>query len=46
MLRRSGIAMAAFFLLTSIGMGQDNPYEVSLGGAAVFSKQSRATARC
>ncbi len=40
MLRRSGIAMAAFFLLTSMGWGQDNTYDVSLGGAAVFSKQS------
>lgn len=40
MLRRSGIAIAAFFLLTSMGWAQDNTYEVSLGGAAVFSKQS------
>ena len=40
MLRRSGIAMAAFFLLTSMGWGQDNRYDVSLGGSAVFSKQS------
>ncbi|MGZ4733602.1 MAG: hypothetical protein ACXVZH_15830 [Terriglobales bacterium] len=40
MLRRSGIAMAAFLLLTSMGWGQDNRFDVSLGGAAVFSKQS------
>lgn len=40
MLRRCGVAMAALFLLTSIGWGQDNTYDVSLGGAAVFSKQS------
>ncbi len=40
MLRRSGIAMAAFFLLTSIGWTQDNTYDISLGGAAVLSKQS------
>ena len=40
MLRRSGIAMAAFFLLTSMGWAQDNRFDVSLGGSAVFSKQS------
>jgi hypothetical protein len=40
MFKRSGSAMAAFFLLTSIGWAQDNTYDVSLGGAAVFSKQS------
>ena len=40
MLRRSGIAMAAFFLLTSVAWAQDNTYEISLGGSAVFSKQS------
>jgi hypothetical protein len=40
MLRRSGIVMAALFLLTCIGWAQDNTYEVSLGGAAVVSKQS------
>lgn len=40
MLRRSGIAMAVFFLLTSIGWSQDNRYEVALGYAGVFSKQS------
>jgi hypothetical protein len=32
--------MAAFFLLPSMAWAQDNPYEVSLGGSAVFSKQS------
>ena len=40
MLRRSGIVLAALFLLTCIGWAQDNTYEVSLGGAAVVSKQS------
>ncbi len=40
MLRRSGIVMAAFFLLTCIAWAQDNTYEVSLGGAAVLSKGS------
>lgn len=40
MFRRSGIAMAAFFLLTCMGWAQDNTYDLSLGGAAVFSKQS------
>ncbi len=40
MLRRSGIAMAALFLLASVAWAQDNTYEVSLGGSAVFSKQS------
>jgi hypothetical protein len=40
MLRRSGIAMAAFFLFASIGWAQDNTYDISLGGAAVLSKQS------
>ena len=32
--------MAAFFLLTSMGWAQDNTYDISLGGSAVFSKQS------
>lgn len=40
MLRRCGIAMAALFLLTTIGWSQENRYEFSLGGSAVFSKQS------
>src|SRR5450432_2922480 len=40
MLRRSGIVMATFFLLTSMGWAQDNTYDFSLGGAAVVSKQS------
>jgi hypothetical protein len=40
MLRRSGIAMAALFLLASVAWAQDNTYEISLGGSAVFSKQS------
>ncbi len=40
MVRRFGIAIAAFFLLTSSGWGQDNRYDISLGGAAVISRQS------
>ena len=40
MFRRSGIALAAFFLLASVAWAQDNTYEISLGGSAVFSKQS------
>ena len=40
MLSRSGIALAAFFLLVSVAWAQDNTYEISLGGSAVFSKQS------
>jgi hypothetical protein len=40
MFRTTGIVVAVFFLLTSVGLGQDNRYEVSLGGAAVLSKQS------
>jgi hypothetical protein len=32
--------MAAFFLLASVAWAQDNTYEISLGGSAVFSKQS------
>ena len=40
MFRTSGIVLAMFFLLTSVGLGQDNRYDVSLGGAAVLSKTS------
>src|SRR5271154_6141586 len=40
MLRRSGIVMAAFFLLTSLAWSQDDRYEVSLGGSAVLTKES------
>jgi hypothetical protein len=40
MARSSGIAMATFFLLASMAWAQDNTYEISLGGSAVFSKQS------
>ena len=40
MLRRSGVAMAVFFFLASAAWAQDNTYELSLGGSAVFSKQS------
>jgi len=40
MLRRSGIAIAVLFLFTSLGLAQDNRYDISLGGSAVFSKGS------
>jgi len=40
MVRRSGIVVAAFVLLASMAWAQDNTYEISLGGSAVFSKQS------
>jgi len=40
MVRRSGIVIAAFVLLASMAWAQDNTYEISLGGSAVFSKQS------
>lgn len=40
MLRTSGIAGAVFFVLTVMAWGQDNRFDVSLGGGAVFSKQS------
>jgi hypothetical protein len=40
MFRTTCIAVAVFFLLTSIGLSQDNRIDVSLGGAAVLSKQS------
>src|SRR5690348_9054142 len=40
MARRYGIAIAAFFLLTSAGWAQDNTYDISLGGAVVLNKQS------
>src|SRR3984893_19382088 len=40
MLRMTGSVVAALFLLTSIGLGQDNRFDLSLGAAAVFSKPS------
>jgi Outer membrane protein beta-barrel domain len=40
MVRRTGVAVAAFFLFASIAWAQDNKYEVSLGGSAVFNMQS------
>jgi len=36
MLRTTGIVLAAVFLLTSIGLGQDNRFDVSLGGGPVI----------
>ena len=39
MFRTTGIMVAAFFLLTSIGLGQDNRFDVSLGGGAVIPNQ-------
>ena len=44
MVRRSGIVIAAFVLLASTAWAQDNTYEISLGGSAVFSKQSSGNA--
>jgi outer membrane immunogenic protein len=40
MLRSCGIAIAGLFLLTCFAWAQDNTYEVSLGYAGVFNKQS------
>src|ERR1700737_5537565 len=40
MFRKSGIVVAAFLLFTTIGSCQDNRFDVSLGGAGVFSKKS------
>jgi outer membrane immunogenic protein len=40
MLRTSGIVLAAIFLLTSIGLSQDNRYDVSLGGGPVIPNQA------
>jgi len=40
MFRTTGITVAVLFLFTSVGLSQDNRFDVSLGGAAVFSKQS------
>jgi hypothetical protein len=37
MLRTTGIVLAAVFLLTSIGLGQDNRFDVSLGGGPVIT---------
>jgi hypothetical protein len=39
MLRTTGIIVAAIFLLTSIGLGQDSRYEVSLSGGPVIPNQ-------
>jgi hypothetical protein len=39
MFRTIGILVAAFFLFTSIGVGQDNRFDVSLGGGAVIPNQ-------
>ena len=40
MFRTTGIVVAAFFLITSVGLSQDNRFDVSLGGAAVLNKTS------
>lgn len=37
MLRTTGIVLAAVFLLTSIGLGQDNRFDISLGGGPVIT---------
>ena len=39
MLRTTGIVIVALFLLTSIGLGQDNRFDVSLGGGPVIPNQ-------
>jgi outer membrane immunogenic protein len=39
MFRTTGILVAAFFLFTAIGLGQDNRFDVSLGGGAVIPNQ-------
>jgi hypothetical protein len=41
MLRTSGMAVAAILFLTSIGLSQDNRFDVSLNGGAAFTKQSQ-----
>ena len=40
MLKRAGAAIAVLFLFASISFGQDNHYDASVNGAAVFTKQS------
>lgn len=39
MLRTTGIVIVAVFLLTSIGLSQDNRFDVSLGGGPVIPNQ-------
>jgi hypothetical protein len=39
MFRTTGILVAAFFLFTAIGLGQDKRFDVSLGGGAVIPNQ-------
>jgi len=41
MLRTSGMAVAAILFFTSIGLGQDNRFDVSLNGGAALTKQSQ-----
>jgi outer membrane immunogenic protein len=40
MFKKAGFTVAALFLLTSIGLGQDRRFDFSLNGAGVLSKQS------
>lgn len=40
MIKRALVVGAALFFLTSAGLGQDGKFDVSLGGAAVFSRQT------
>jgi hypothetical protein len=40
MFRKSSIAVAAFFFLTTFALCQDNRFDVSLGAAAVFNRTS------
>ena len=40
MLRKTGITLAALLLLTSVGLAQDNRYEISLNGGPVLTTKS------
>jgi opacity protein-like surface antigen len=40
MVKNAAMVVAAVFLLTSIGLGQDNRFDVSLSAAGVLSKRS------
>jgi outer membrane immunogenic protein len=40
MLRTIGVALAGIFLFTSIGLGQDNRFDVSINGGAVLTSTS------
>jgi hypothetical protein len=40
MFRAIGIAVSAFLFLTTLGLGQDNRFDVNLGAGAVFNRTS------